>query len=84
VRQASASGCGAGGDAVAGPKPPSGALRVGEQQIAILKALERIEQRIVGLPLRLHRFDLREEPPSFSAPSDLMKGLGEPHAIAHR
>ena len=52
-----------------------GVLALAQQQVAKPKALDRIEQRVFGLPFSLHGLGLAEGIPGLSGPPGLVQGI---------
>ena len=62
---------------------PRGTLGLGEEQVAILEALQRIQQRVVGLALGLHLLGLAEARLRLGPAARLVQGVGMGRALDH-
>ena len=62
---------------------PRGALGGGEEQVAIPEALQRVEQRVVGLALGLHLLGLAEARLRLGPAARLVQGVGVGRAHCH-
>jgi hypothetical protein len=61
---------------------PRHALGIAEEEVAVPEASQRVEQRVLRLPLRMHRLRLADEGEGICPGARLMLGIGQCGAFA--